>query len=412
MTEYRHSPKVILVTGPRAAGKTTVAKRLANELGYHHVWLDGVNGRAGKAAGFKTHEMYEYTPEKAKAVEKELRTEIKSVRYRNLVIEGDALRVRHILSTAINMALNYYGEYAVFKAFSLTPDDEERHKQFMLREIQRVKNYVKANAGKPPEDHEGDKRVRDFDVNAMPDPPGFDVVETPEAILAWARANENTRHPGLPEQHADLIASIANSETYTPFYQTIEVDGQRIVKGIFNSHLSWANIMRLKPDFKGKSVADLGAMHGYFSFKVEEAGGVDVLGLELNPSSVEVARAVAASRHSACTFAVCNVETDDMPKRDVYLAMNMLHWVKDLGAFLDKLSGAANELIMEIGDTQIKAVMSRLLPRGFKPVAVQESHRPDKLIGQRQLFHFVRRDAEKKIFIPHAATPQPRAHDA
>ena len=412
MTRYRHSPKVILITGPRCAGKTTVAKRLANEMSYHHVWLDGANGRAAKALGCKTCEMYEYTPEKAKAIEKELRTEIKSVRYANLVIEGDALRIPHILGTAINMSLNYYGEYAVFKAFSLTPDPEQRRKQFMLREIQRVKKYVKNNAGKPLEEHEGDKRVRDFDINAMPDPQGFEVVESAEAVMQWARANENTRHPDLPEKHADLIGRIANSETYTPFYQTIEVDGQRIVKGIFNSHLSWENILRLNPDFKGKSVADLGAMHGYFSFKVEEAGGVDVLGLELNPSSVEVARAVAASRNSACTFDICNVESDELPKRDVYLAMNMLHWVKDLNAFLDKLSGAANELIMEIGDTQIKAVMSRLLPAGFKPVAVRESHRPDQIIGQRQLFHLVRADAEKKIFIPHAAPPRAHAHDA
>ena len=213
-------------------------------------------------------------------------------------------------------------------------------------------------------------------------------------------------------EHADLIKCVADSETYTPFYQTVEVNGLRIIKGIFNSHLSWENIMRLNPDFKGKSVADLGAMHGYFSFKVEEVGGVDVLGLELNPSSVDVARAVATSRNSACTFQVCNVETDELPKRDVYLAMNMLHWVKDLDAFLEKLSGAANELIMEIGDTQIKKVMSKLLPAGFKPVSVQESHRPDQLIGQRQLFRLVRRDAEKMIPIPQAAKPAIRPHDA
>ena len=412
MTEYRHSPKVILITGPRAAGKTTVAKRLANELGYHHVWLDGINGRAGESLGFGVPEMYHYTPEKAKAIEKELITEIKSVRYKNLVIEGDALRVRHILGMALNMSINYYGEYTVFKAFSLTPNAEERHKQFLLREIQRVKKYVKDNAGKPSDEHRGDKRVRDFDPNAMPDPEGFEVVDSPEAIMQWARDNENTRHPGLPKEHADLIRCVANSKTYTPFYQTIEVDGLRIIKGIFNSHLSWENIMRLKPDFAGKSVADLGAMHGYFSFKVEEAGGVDVIGLELNPSSVEVARAVAASRKSSCTFDICDVETSELPKRDVYLAMNMLHWVKNLDGFLDRLSGAANELIMEIGDTQIKRVMSKLLPAGFKPVAVQESHRPDQVIGQRQLFRLVRRDAEKMVFIPQAAQSAARPHDA
>ena len=158
MTEYRHSPKVILITGPRAGGKTTVAKQLVKEMGYHHVWLDGINGRAGKTLGLGVPDMYHYSPEKAAAIEKELLTEIKSIRYTNLVIEGDALRIRHILNTAINMSLNYYGDYTVFKAFSLTPSDEQRHKQYMLREIQRVKDYVKTNSGKPREKHTGDKR--------------------------------------------------------------------------------------------------------------------------------------------------------------------------------------------------------------------------------------------------------------
>lgn len=400
MTEYKHSPKVILITGPRASGKTTVAKQLAEELGYHHVWLDGVNGEAGKEVGCKTYEMYHYTPERGKVVEKLLRNEIKGVRYKNLVIEGDALRAPYILNSAVNMATNYYGDYALFKAFSLVPDEEKRHQQYMLREIQRLKGYVKKNAGKPVEEHTGDKRVRDFDINVVPDPPGFDKVEESEIIMQWARDNEETRHPGLPEMHADLIYQVANSETYTPFYQTVEVGGKRIIKGIFNSNLSWENIMRLNPDFRGKSVADLGAMHGYFSFKVEELGGRDIIGLELNPSSVDVARAVAKARGSACAFDVCNVETDELPRRDVYLAMNMLHWVKDLNGFLDRLGNAANEIIMEIGDTQIQQVSKALWPRGFRPVSVVESHRPDKMIGQRQIFHFVNQSAEVTIPVP------------
>lgn len=405
MTEYKHSPKVIMITGPRACGKTTIAKKLVEEMGYHHIWLDGINGKVRKELNLETNDMYAYTPENQKAYERYFRDEVKGIRYKNLVIEGDALRSMYILDTFVNMAINYYGEYALFKAFSLRPDVRNHHQQYLFREIQRVKAYVKQNAGKPIEEHLGDKKVREFDFNFTPDPPGFEQVLEADDILQWAKENEDTRHPGLPEKYADLIKCVADSTTYTPFYQTVEVDGLRIIKGIFNSNLSWKNIMTLNPDFRDKSVADLGAMHGYFSFRVEEMGGKDIIGLELNPSSVEVAEAIARSRGSECTFEVCNVETDELPKRDVYLAMNMLHWVKDLDTFLEKLADASTEIIMEIGDTQIRQVTKALWKKGFKPISVQQSHRPDQLIGQRQLFHFVNKSAMKNSFVRKAQQP-------
>lgn len=410
MAEYTHSPKIIIITGPRAAGKTTVAKQLVEELGYHHIWLDGINGKVRKELNLETNDMYAYTPENQKAYERHIRKEIKGIRYKNLVFEGDAVRSPYILDTFINMVVNYYGEYSIFKAFSLTPDQTDHRNQYMLREIQRVKGYIKNNLGKPREEHVGDKRIRDYDQNEIPDPAGFERVEDAEAIMQWARNNRDARHQSLPEKYADLIKCVADSDTYTPFYQTVDVDGLRIIGGIFNSNLSWKNIMTLRPDFKDKSVADLGAMHGYFSFKVEECGAREVVGLEINPSSVEVAEAIAISRKSRCTFEICDVDTDELPKCDVYLAMNMLHWVKDLDAFLDKLTDAADEIIMEVGETQIKQITRALWPKGFKPVSIQESHRPDQLIGQRQLFHFVCTDPAKKALVKKTRQAQQQAH--
>lgn len=404
MTEYVHSPKVIMITGPRAAGKTTVAKRLVEEMGYHHIWLDGINGKVRRELNLETNDMYHYTPENQQAYENHLRDAVKGNRYKNLVFEGDAIRSIYILETFINMVLNYFGEYTVFKAFSLAPDEDKHSNQYMLREIQRIKEYIKSNAGKPPSEHSGDKEVRPFDLNHTPDPPGFERVYDPDLIVQWARDNADARHPNLPQEHADLIKCVADSTTYTPFYQTVEVGGKAIIGGIFNSNLSWNNIMALGPDFRGKSVADLGAMHGYFSFKAEEAGASEVVGLELNPSSVEVARRIGQARGSRCTFEVCNVDTDELPRRDVYLAMNMLHWVADLDDFLDKLSRVADEIIMEVGETQIRQISRALWPHGFRPVRIQESHRPDKLIGQRHLFHFARKPSAARL----AATEQPR----
>lgn len=391
MTEYRHSPKIICITGPRAAGKTTVAKRLAEKFGYLHVWLDGINSQVCEQLGIELGQVNLPTQENFKAYADIFRDLLKGNRYQNIVFEGERIRFPYILTAFLNNVMNYYGEYAIIQGFSLVPDLEKHLKQFELREILRIKQYIKKNAHRPPEEHEGDSEIRDFDLNTMPDPEGFEVVDDPEAIMQWARDNAETRHPALPEEYADIIKTVADSETYTPFYQTVEVDGNVLIRGMTRSDKSWKNVELLGVDFKGKHVVDLGAMHGYFTFRAEQKGAKSIHGLELNPSSVEVARAIARARKSKATFGVCNVDTDPLPKCDVMLAMNMLHWVKDQEAFVRSMAEVADEIVMEIGEVQIKKIMKSLREVGFASKNAVVSHRPDKFIGQRYLFHLARK---------------------
>lgn len=397
MTEYIHSPKIVCITGPRAAGKTTVAKRLADQFGYLHVWLDGINAQVCERLGIELAQVNVPTQENWKAYADIFRDLIKSNRYRNIVFEGERIRFPYILTAFLNNVMNYYGEYAIIRGFSLVPDVEQHFKQFQLREILRLKEFIKKNAHLPPEQRQGDSRVRDFDLNTMPDPEGFEVVDDPEAIVGWARDNAEARHPDLPERYAYIIKTVADSETYTPFYQTVEVDGNVLIRGMTRSDKSWENVENLGVDFRGKSVVDLGAMHGYFTFRAEEKGAESILGLELNPSSVEVARTIAEARRSKATFAVCNVDTDPLPRCEVLLAMNMLHWVRDQKAFVRSMAEAADEIVMEIGEVQIKTIMKTLQEVGFTSKNAVVSHRPDKVIGQRYLFHLVRKRAAKPV---------------
>lgn len=388
MTEYTHSPKVICLTGPRAAGKTTVAKQLASELGYLHIWLDGINGEVCEKLGIELAQVNLHTLENQKAYADIFRDILKEKRYQNIIFEGERIRFPYILHTFLNNVMNYYGEYAVLKGFSLTPELETHYQYYKLREIRRMKEYIKKNAHLPPEERSGDNAVREFDLNTMPDPEGFEVVDNPEAILDWARTNADAHHPDLPLEHADVIKVVADSTTYTPFYQTIEVGGKRIIRGMTRSDESWKNLSLLGVDFSEKRVVDLGSMHGYFSFKVEERGAAEVIGLELNPSSVDVARYLAGVRGSIAEFRICDVSRDPLPECDVMLAMNMLHWIHDLEGFVTAMGEASNELVMEIGEIQIKRIVSTLRPLGFKMRKSVKSHRPDKVIGQRYLFHF------------------------
>jgi len=391
MTEYTHSPKIICLTGPRAAGKTTVAKQLADELGYLHIWLDGINGQVCEQLSIELAQVNLHTAENQKAYADIFRDILKGNRYQNIVFEGERIRFPYILHTFLNNAMNYYGEYAVIKGFSLSPDRETHYKYNKLREIQRMKKYIKDNAHRSPEERKGDNLAREFDLNTMPDPEGFEVVESPEAIMEWARANAETHHPSLPREYAEVIKKVADSETYTPFYQTIEVDGKRIISGMTRSDRSWKNVSMLGVDFSGKRVVDLGSMHGYFSFKVEECGAAEIIGLELNPSSVSVAEYLAGVRDSVAEFRICDVNKDPLPECDIMMAMNMLHWVKDLEGFVTAMGEVSKELVMEIGETQIKRIVNVLKPLGFSMRKTVKSHRPDKFIGQRYLFHFVKK---------------------
>ncbi|GEM_PF-1290318 len=391
MAEYIHSPKIICITGPRAAGKTTVAKQLADELGYLHVWLDGINGQVCEQLGIELAQVNVPTQENWKAYADIFRDLLKGNRYRNIVFEGERIRFPYILTAFLNNVMNYYGEYAIIRGFSLVPDKEQHFKQFQLREIQRLKKYIKKNANKPPEERHGDSKVREFDLNTMPDPEGFEVVDDPETIMQWARDNADVRHPDLPENYADIIKVVADSETYTPFYQTIEVDGNVLIRGMTRSDKSWKNVELLGVDFRDKNTVDLGAMHGYFTFKMEERGAQAITGLEVNPSSVDAARYIAEARKSKATFEVCDVNTDPLPKCDVMLAMNMLHWVDDQKAFVTKMAEVADEIVMEIGEVQIKNIMKTLRDLGFAAQNTVQSHRPDKVIGQRYLFHLVKK---------------------
>lgn len=93
------------------------------------------------------------------------------------------------------------------------------------------------------------------------------------------------------------------------------------------------------PDFKGKSVLDVGTDHGYFAFLAADRGATDVLGLDRNRSVRGVDTDLIAINRKAATGTKCRFEPINLGKQwkvfgrfDVVLVMSMYHhWYEACG---------------------------------------------------------------------------------
>jgi tRNA (mo5U34)-methyltransferase len=60
-------------------------------------------------------------------------------------------------------------------------------------------------------------------------------------------------------------------------YHTFELPGGRVIKGIEDNACTFNVMKPLLPDIQGKTVIDIGAWDGYYSFKMEQMGASRVL---------------------------------------------------------------------------------------------------------------------------------------
>jgi hypothetical protein len=150
-------------------------------------------------------------------------------------------------------------------------------------------------------------------------------------------------------------------------YQDIEILG---MVGYTESYKTWERIRDLV-DWRGKRVADLGCFHGYFCFKVEDAGGT-ATGLDRSPTVLEVARRINELRGGRVVFWEW-VGGDDLPECDVVLCLNVLHHFKDPETAVSKMR--SREAVFEI-----KGECRALVEKYFTVRKEVGSHRKDRCI--------------------------------
>ncbi len=99
----------------------------------------------------------------------------------------------------------------------------------------------------------------------------------------------------------------------------------------------WRELQKLLPDFRGKSVLDLGCGYGWHCAYAAERGAAAVLGVDLSQRMLDVAR--AKTRSSVVRYQRAAMEDLDLPEESVDVALSSLafHYVADFAPLVAKI---------------------------------------------------------------------------
>ncbi len=305
------------------------------------------------------------------------------MRYSNIVIEGCRLSHPHVFDTFQHAIICAYGNYTIVKCFYLNPPD--RHKHYILRQAKLLNKFLKEKDNEALL-HFKREQQKGFTQHLEPPLPKFEVVEDRLFIEKYALNSAEWKHPGLPTGYEQVVKDIAESGTFNPFYQRVEINGYIIIPGFTESEKSWINIKKFNIEFNGKKICDIGCMHGYYSFKAEECGSFST-GIDIDTGAIKAAKIIAKYRNSISEFKTYNSENRFTSKYDIILALNVLHRVSDFRKVCQNIFISSSEAILEVGESQISNIITIGKENQFTLKKAIKSHRNSEVIGQRILLH-------------------------
>ncbi|OIQ50754.1 Zeta toxin [Pseudodesulfovibrio hydrargyri] len=378
---YRFSPKVVLIAGPPAAGKSHAARKLADEMGYDLMRLDAFTHQVAERYGGDIETVRH--PGTYRDFKEIFLPQLRARRYRDIVFEGCRISHPHIHQAFLDALDDIYSPFSIVRAFYLNPDRDVRLQRFALRRVRQTKEAVKA--GKPLPAN------TPFCEILEPVLEGYEEIRDSDDIVRWAEANRDAVHPGVPEEDREVFKAIAEADSFNPFYQTIEYRGRVLVPGFTQSGLAWRNILKLGVEFRGKTLCDYGCMHGYYTFKAEEMGAAGV-GLDMDQGAVDLANYLAGAKGSGCHFMVYDITTPLNQRYDIILALNVLHRTGKFELTTEIMFAHCNECILEVGESQLPVIIAEATRQGFKLMRNIPSHRTQSCIGPRRILHMARKE--------------------
>jgi len=150
----------------------------------------------------------------------------------------------------------------------------------------------------------------------------------------------------LKEQEQESI----NGTFYDKAYQTLDIP-YLSYKG-YNKYDedTWNRIKNLI-DWKGKKVADIGCLDGWYCFNILDSGAEFVTGYDLFETACEIANIVShiKFKETRCNFKQIDIGKDSLKEKyDVILCLNTLHHVVDPIHAINEIFKNCNEALFEI----------------------------------------------------------------
>lgn len=130
-----------------------------------------------------------------------------------------------------------------------------------------------------------------------------------------------------------IHATIYDNDAFFRKYSQME----RSRKGLSGAG-EWHELQKLLPDFRGKSVLDLGCGYGWHCKYASEQGAAQVLGVDLSHKMLEIAKARNAGEN--IEYRCGNIEELDFPDGsfDVILSSLVFHYVRDFPALVQSIN--------------------------------------------------------------------------
>jgi len=339
--------KLVIVLGASGSGKTTFAKDHAKK--HHGVYIDFDllfdyrKKSDNKFINFinKLSRLIESSDKKLFVMDGYLPYDTPSVFY-----------LKNKLSIDIQLCLCFAAPYIVYKR----QKDKVRNKEFdsflNKREIKELIEYLFF-------------LINSIDKNAL-------FIDTTNGFEFIKKENFSQRWGDL------LFLSELSEKDYDKYYQDINLPSGLNIKGYSESEKTWERLSSLI-DFKDQKVLDIGCFHGFFSFKIEQAGAKEIDGVEKSDEAILTARKLSWLKKSkACFYKgdIVNFKTQNIQNHyDIVLVLNMLHHVSDIPKALKNVFSMGNLIVFEIPVEQEKIISKYAKDFGFKLNKKINSHR-------------------------------------
>jgi len=185
----------------------------------------------------------------------------------------------------------------------------------------------------------------------------------------------------FPQRWRELLfLSSLDKMPHDRYYQDIELPSGIYMKGYSDSAKTWERLSSII-NFSGRTVLDMGCFHGFFSFKVEEAGARTVVGTDKDDRAIQIARLISWLKNSKVSFQQSNIENLVLEQvYDIVLVLNMLHYTTKIDTALQNIFRSGNLIVFEIPVEQRDIISKWAAQAGFQLATETGSHRSERII--------------------------------